>query len=74
MPPAQLYIRFSLWIFLSTILLIFAILSSSFSPSCKNNTKTILKMGYSTQIQSKFAHKVGEPVPEFNSEYVSPPV
>jgi len=28
------------------------------------------KMVYSTQIQSKFAHPVGEPVPAFNTEYV----
>jgi len=26
-------------------------------------------MGYNTQLQSKFAHKVGEPVPEFNSDH-----
>jgi len=26
-------------------------------------------MGYNTQLQSKFAHKVGEPVPEFNTEF-----
>lgn len=28
----------------------------------------VFKMVYSTQIQSKFSHAVGEPVPEFNSE------
>jgi hypothetical protein len=27
-------------------------------------------MGYQTTLQGKFAHKVGDPVPEFNSEYV----
>jgi hypothetical protein len=29
---------------------------------------TTVTMGYSTQLQSRFANKVGEPVPEFNSE------
>lgn len=29
-------------------------------------------MVYNTHLQSKFAHKVGEPVPEFNTEYVLP--
>jgi len=26
-------------------------------------------MGYNTQLQSKFSHKVGEPVPEFNTDH-----
>ncbi|KIV90399.1 hypothetical protein PV10_07709 [Exophiala mesophila] len=30
-------------------------------------------MGYSTQLQGKFAHKVGEPVPEFNTDHPAHP-
>ncbi|KIW66697.1 hypothetical protein PV04_06004 [Phialophora macrospora] len=30
-------------------------------------------MAYNTQLQSKFAHKVGEPVPEFNTEFPAHP-
>ncbi|KAG9772062.1 hypothetical protein ABEF93_002408 [Exophiala dermatitidis] len=30
-------------------------------------------MSYSTHLQSKFAHKVGEPVPEFNTEHPAHP-
>lgn len=29
-------------------------------------------MAYNTQLQGKFASKVPEPLPEFNSEYASP--
>lgn len=34
----------------------------------RKDLNTAVKMVYSTTVQSKFAHKVGEPVPEFNTE------
>merc|ERR1711939_697195 len=34
---------------------------------------TAVKMVYSTTVQSKFAHKVGEPVPEFNTDHPAHP-